>query len=708
MQRIIVVLLASIITLGVLETTAAAQHALGDLGKPLDYDKTIKRFRTIIPNFDAYVAQVLPTAYDWRAYGMVTPAKDQGNCGSCWAFASVGTLESKILMMGRSPYDISEQQQVSCNTAMLGCNGGYMTALQFWYTEGPMLESCTGYPSYGGAEPDCESLAPCSQLPYHTMNYYTVNTSDINEIKTSLYNDGPTYFSFYVYADFFTFWDTAAPGTVYVNSSSSYEGGHAVLIIGWDDSKGAWLLKNSWGATGGPNGDGTFWMAYTGHAHNLSFGMPNVEVNYTTPKILHRDGAIYSSSAAWNAASPPYYPGTNYAMRLKTKSDGSTSILHTDGAIWNSTTGWETGTPPYYPGTAYAKDLVITPGTVFSQPADSGMGYASQDFVNATYDNYDIALADDFSISQQVTITSIFIPGFVTSGNLSSADMLNWRIYANASGVPAGNPFGGGSSPLWSVSLVPTDPHCTLSGNDVTLSVDPPQTLPAGTYWLVFYPRLDNDVAGQYYWLSSMTTNGYTAQYINPGGDFLCATVWTPLTEACFGGTEHDLAFQIGIQTRDIILHKDGALWSSVIGWTLTTPPYYPNTDYARALQLRADASYAILHRDGAIYDSATGWVVSSPPYHPGTNWAVDMKLDGSGYVLLHRDGAIWSSTGGWIVTAPPYYPTTDYARGLELVGSKYIILHKDGTIFDSMDGWYMGTPPYYPGTNYAVDLEVQ
>lgn len=424
--------------------------------------------------------------------------------------------------------------------------------------------------------------------------------------------------------------------------------------------------------------------------------------------ILHRDGAICSLEAGWKLGTPPYYPGSSYAVAIKIIADGSYTILHKDGALWNSVTGWTITTPPYYPGTAYAKDLVTTPSTLASQAGISGNGYPSQDF-EATYDSHDIALADDFTTSQSATITSIFIPGYVPDGSLASANALNWQIYANAGGVPAGNPFGGGSAPLWSASLVPTDPHVTVSGNDVTLTLDPPLTLPAGTYWLVFYPQLDFGVAGYYYWFSSTTTNGYTAHFINPGGgSVICPTVWTPVTDGCFGGIDHDLAFRISIETKDTILHKDGALWNSIDGWTITTPPFYPGTDYARALEVRADASYVILHKDGAVYDSAAGWVMTTPPFYPGNAWAVDIKLDGTGYVLLHRDGALWSTSGGWVLSAPPYYPGSDYARGLKQVGSKYIILHKDGAIYDSMDGWYMDTPPYYPGSNYAVDLEVR
>ncbi|NIV28742.1 MAG: hypothetical protein GWN58_04250, partial [Anaerolineae bacterium] len=58
------------------------------------------------------------------------------------------------------------------------------------------------------------------------------------------------------YSDFYTYWDHGKPGDVYINKGGSLLGGHAVLLIGWDDNKEAYLCKNSWGTYGGPNNDG--------------------------------------------------------------------------------------------------------------------------------------------------------------------------------------------------------------------------------------------------------------------------------------------------------------------------------------------------------------------------------------------------------------------------------------------------------------------
>lgn len=253
-------------------TPALAQGAFGDLGLPDDYDLTMKSFEDM--SLPAAAA-----AYDWRDHGGVTPVKDQFSCGNCWAFAATGVLESKLLIEGYAEFDLGEQFQTSCNAAFSGCFGGWMTSLLFWETEGPMLESCTGFPSADGVNRPCSDLDHCDQMQVSATDYYTVDTAILDDAKASVLDDGPAYFRFDVHDDWSIFMSTAAPGSVYVNNYTDPGGpqGHATLIIGWDDNKGAWLLKNSHGATNGPDGDGTFWMAYSGHLNDLSFGMANVD-----------------------------------------------------------------------------------------------------------------------------------------------------------------------------------------------------------------------------------------------------------------------------------------------------------------------------------------------------------------------------------------------------------------------------------------------
>ena len=100
------------------------RYALGDI--PLD-PETYQKHLKVWPRDMA--TDYLASAYDARDEGIVTSAKNQGSCGSCWAFASVGAMESHLLKAFEfGPTDLSEQQQVSCNTSMSGCCGGSSSA----------------------------------------------------------------------------------------------------------------------------------------------------------------------------------------------------------------------------------------------------------------------------------------------------------------------------------------------------------------------------------------------------------------------------------------------------------------------------------------------------------------------------------------------------------------------------------------------------
>ena len=136
----VIISVSIIISLGQMATFA---ESLGDI--PLDpatYQKYLKIYTD-----DQRVAA--PPSYDARDDGIVTVAKDQGDCGSCWAFASVGAMESHLMKKwGYGLSDLSEQKQVSCNTEMGGCIGGSSSAIKWWdeaHDNGPIGESCFPY-----------------------------------------------------------------------------------------------------------------------------------------------------------------------------------------------------------------------------------------------------------------------------------------------------------------------------------------------------------------------------------------------------------------------------------------------------------------------------------------------------------------------------------------------------------------------------------
>jgi hypothetical protein len=251
-------------------SVVSAQYALGDNGKPSSYDSTIKILDTPSPGS-------LPPIFNWDDYGVVSAVKDQGTCDSSWAFAAVAVMESRMLLDGEEEYDFAEQRLVSCAPNM-GCCGGDTEVLL--YLDAPRLEaeSCNRYEDLRTACPDLSALT-CSSLPACTLSesfvsgYYTVATGQIGQIKSSVFYDGPAYFRFDVYDDFFQYWANGGIEEVYhYNSASALVGGHAVEIIGWSNPLGAWLCKNSWGSGSGPNGDGTFYIGYE-DAAQLSYGM---------------------------------------------------------------------------------------------------------------------------------------------------------------------------------------------------------------------------------------------------------------------------------------------------------------------------------------------------------------------------------------------------------------------------------------------------
>jgi hypothetical protein len=173
--------------------------------------------------------------------------------------------------------------------------------------------------------------------------------------------------------------------------------------------------------------------------------------------------------------------------------------------------------------------------------------YVNQDFTD--YPDYSSFLADDFVNGQAWNISTIFVPGNGWNGfsTLLSATGLTWQIYADDGGVPAGDPYSGGA--LWSQTLAPTDPRVTItvgSGGfptNTALNLAVPVAVPAGHWWLVFYPTMAFDTGGQYGRQPADTTSNYWGQFINPGGAFGYGGDWQ--SWSVIGATQHDIAFRL-------------------------------------------------------------------------------------------------------------------------------------------------------------------
>jgi C1A family cysteine protease len=202
----------------------------------------------------------LPSAYDGCPAGGCTPVRDQGNCGSCWAFGTVGSLEQAILKQDGASTDLAEQYLVSCNTDGWGCDGGW------WAHDYHEWKYPAGEPGPGAVYeadfPYTATDAPCN--PPHTHHekladwVYIGNDSSVpstDAIKQAILDHGPVSAAVCVNSAFQRY-----SGGVFTGSLFCFTINHAIVLTGWDDSLGAWRLRNSWGPNWGE--DGYMWIAY--------------------------------------------------------------------------------------------------------------------------------------------------------------------------------------------------------------------------------------------------------------------------------------------------------------------------------------------------------------------------------------------------------------------------------------------------------------
>ena len=216
-----------------------------------------------VANFNPYVVQVknaAPDAWDWREKGYVSPVKDQGSCGSCWAFSTVGNLEGLYYKEKQTMVTLSEQMLVDCDTYDSGCNGGLMENTFTWLKENGGIMTHTDYP-YKGRKGTCQS----DETKYVDMQItgYTKLGSgsstwdpvDEDEIKEFLYETGPLAVALNANP-----LQTYTGGILDKTSSQCPTSGmnHAVTMVGYghDDAsdKDYWIIKNSWGASWGEQG----------------------------------------------------------------------------------------------------------------------------------------------------------------------------------------------------------------------------------------------------------------------------------------------------------------------------------------------------------------------------------------------------------------------------------------------------------------------
>ncbi|MCK4760855.1 MAG: hypothetical protein KAW12_01555 [Candidatus Aminicenantes bacterium] len=254
---------------------------------PKDWQRDARFDGQVIPD-DLSIG--LPLTFDWRNYGHVTSVKNQGGCGSCWAFATLGAYEAAISVNFNKTEDLSEQFLVDCNTLDWGCNGGWFAFSNM--RNGVPKESCYPYVAYEqSCRVGCTKYYPLNTW-YYVGKSYSVPT--VNSIKNAIYQNGPVAAAVYVNNSFRWY-----SGGVY-NSTASGPVNHAVLLVGWDDPGGYFIMKNSWGTGWGEKGYMRIAYGCQSVGHAACYGIPS-DITVTTPNggETWRRGSI--RNITWNS-----------------------------------------------------------------------------------------------------------------------------------------------------------------------------------------------------------------------------------------------------------------------------------------------------------------------------------------------------------------------------------------------------------------------
>ena len=190
-----------------------------------------------------------PDNFDWGDEGAVTPVKNQGSCGSCWAFCTVANLEGLYFIKHKELLRFSEQQLVDCDTFDQGCNGGLMENSFEWIKQngGLCLEDDYQYKGYEGT---CNNSV---NKVVKVTDWTLLDSMDEEVIKDYLYNTGPLAVA--LNADTLQYYSSG------ILSSDSYDCdpagmNHGVTMTGYGVDNGIkyWKVKNSWGTSWGENG----------------------------------------------------------------------------------------------------------------------------------------------------------------------------------------------------------------------------------------------------------------------------------------------------------------------------------------------------------------------------------------------------------------------------------------------------------------------
>lgn len=294
---------------GEISNITASGHYLGEVPSPL---------KNSFSGFSHSGTRGLPVSYDLRTVdggAYLTPVKNQGLEGACWAFATYAAIESYWKKQGLSTYNLSEQNLATCHgfdwTPAEGGNYN-LSAAYLSRNSGPISESDDPYTL--PANPTCvNGLTPVAYVAQfrELPGSESASFSEI-AVKEAIMDYGAIYTNMYYDDDYIS----GVNYTYFYNGSAGTN--HGVAIVGWDDNKvvtggivaptgpGAWIIKNSWGTSWGQSG--YFYISYEDTEALTSVGYFPSYVDYNVNSELY----FYDEFGATSAAG--YSDGEDFAL----------------------------------------------------------------------------------------------------------------------------------------------------------------------------------------------------------------------------------------------------------------------------------------------------------------------------------------------------------------------------------------------------------
>jgi inhibitor of cysteine peptidase len=549
--------------------------------------------------FPTSATSALPSEFDWRWSGDVPPVRDQRSCGSCWAFATVGVMESALLKSNTANVNLSEQFLVSCNQSGYSCDGGWEG--HPYHLDIPGFNQTSAGAVLEAEKPYNATNGTCNQTyshPYKLTGWDFIGPADLNatveQIKWAIYNYGPVTTTVCAGRAFHDYNE----GLFSTDETSQCDGwiNHMVILVGWNDNNGNgfWKLRNSWGTDWG----------YSGY----------MQIRYGTSRV-----GFHSS---WVTTIPPDFtisasPGT---VSLFQGSIRTATVITTALSVFNSDVALSVSGLPAGVTAQFSSNIIPAPGNgsstlVFTAAANAAPGNyqvtitgSGGGFTRTTT----ITLALTSGSSGSGSTTTTLAGGEWRQGNMfdvtavgSTLKITRFDLYladaAGASGIPVevwykrGNYTGYEHNPgAWTLlntySVTSAGP-----GNPTPMAIDD-LTIPAGQLVGIYITRTDgsslqNTYGGNTYENASIRVSA------GAGVTYAFGTTWSPWT---WNGNIHY------IHDTTTFFHE-GFETGNLSGWTNGSGSYTRTvTDQAPAF-----GSYSFMQKS-----ESTDWSHYDGIYH--------------------------------------------------------------------------------------------